>query len=77
MKTGLKYAVLGLALISMGWFANEALRPEKAFAEKTPEYKADMPGGNVGLYNKMLNDYAKDGWRFHSSIGASILVFER
>ena len=77
MKTGLKYAVLGLALLSAGWFANDAIRPEKAFAAKTLEYKVvGVSGVTLSDTEKTLNDFAQKGWRYHS-IAINFFVFER
>jgi hypothetical protein len=76
MKTGLKYAVVGLALISIGWFANEAFRPGKAFASRIPEYK--VIAIKVGSdFEKELNDQAQKGWRYHSAPNNYFGIFER
>jgi len=65
----------------VGWFASDILQSEKAIAARTIEYKVvDAKGevmtGGEGL-EKLLNTYAKQGWKLLPYGPAGYLIFER
>lgn len=73
--------VFCLIMFLFGWFANEFLQTEKATAAKTVEYKAVEAQKEVvtgqGL-EKILNTYAKQGWKLNPwGPAGRYVIFER
>jgi hypothetical protein len=72
-----------VAMLLVGWFANDILQDREATAEKTLEYKVVPPdfmdirndNERAKALEKILNDNAKDGWKLHSFSGP--LIFEK
>jgi hypothetical protein len=68
MKKGTT-AALCFTMISIGWFANEYVKPGKAQAAKPYEYKVVVCARDArsnGPDESCLNNIAKQGWRLHS-----------
>ena len=82
MKKGV-IIILCFVMVLVGWFANDILLDREVSAEKTVEYKVVPPdfmdirvdAERATALEKILNDYAKDGWKLHSFAGP--IIFEK
>lgn len=74
------FVVLCFIMILLGYFANEILQAEKATAAKIIEYKVVDAKVEVSTgegLEKLINSYAKQGWKLHPWGPAGCLIFER
>jgi len=72
--------VFCLITFLLGWFANDVLQSEKVIASNTIEYKVVVAREEIEIaerLEKVLNTYAKQGYKLNPWGPAGYLIFER
>ena len=80
----IKLFVVCFLIFLFGWYANDFFQTKQANAAKMLEYKVvdrpDFGKGDLGHkatqeeFQKALNAYAKQGWKFHSVFDTHLIL---